>query len=53
MLKVVWSSVEELWFVVNTFDGVIVDKFLAEADADDFAWAEEINEQHRIYNEYG
>lgn len=52
LLKVYYDSLEDVFSVVNTFDGVVVAEFLHRADAEDFTFSEELNEQHRIRVEY-
>ncbi len=52
LLEVIYSRIEEEFFVVNTFDGVIVARFLDRWDAEDFALTEEDNEAARIEREY-
>ena len=52
ILDVVYSEAEQEYFVVNTFDGVIVGRFYTRVDAEDFAYDEEANEAHRINIEY-
>lgn len=53
MLKVERSADDDLWYVVNTFDGVIVGEFYTRWDAEDFAAEEVFNECRRIQREYG
>lgn len=52
VLVVHYDAVSETFAVVNTFDGVIVDRFYTRVDAEDFARSEETNEAHRIQVQY-
>ncbi len=52
LLKVYYDSLEDVYSVVNTFDGVVVAQFLDRADAEDFTFSEELNEKHRIRVQY-
>lgn len=52
LLEVIYNRIEEEFFVVNTFDGVIVARFLDQWDAEDFARDEEENEAARVKREY-
>ena len=52
LLEVIYSQIEQEYFVVNTFDGVVVARFLTRWDAEDFAVDEEGNEAARVEREY-
>jgi hypothetical protein len=51
-LTVVYNREEDIWHVVNPFDGVIVGSLYTKVDAEDFAISEEENEKFRISREY-
>jgi len=51
-MLVVMKDSEGFFAVVNTFDGVIVEEFLDQWDAEDFARAEEENERARCHAQY-
>jgi hypothetical protein len=52
LLIVIHDRVTETYVVVNTFDGVVVERFYTHVDAEDFARSAEANEAHRIQVEY-
>lgn len=52
LLVVHYDYISETYAVVNTFDGVIVDRFYTRVDAEDFARSAESNEAYRIQEQY-
>jgi hypothetical protein len=52
MLEVVYSEPEQLYFVVNTFDGVIIGRFYFRDHAETFALEQEPHERLRVADEY-
>lgn len=52
LLVVHYDAISETYAVVNTFDGVIVDRFYTRVDAEDFARSAEANEAYRIQEQY-
>lgn len=52
LLVVHFDRIAENFAVVNTFDGVVVSRFLTQADAEDFARRHQDVEEQRVAQEY-
>ena len=52
MLDVIYNQQDFEYLVINNVDGRLIGRFYARTDAEDFAFEEEANEQHRIKRKY-
>lgn len=53
MLDVIYNEVLGIWYVINTFDGVILGRFNDEAEARLWTFVTNFEEREKLYNEYG
>jgi hypothetical protein len=52
VLEIVHDTQNEVFKVVNIYDGMVIGEFYSQWDAEDFAADAEIDETHRVITQY-